>query len=214
MRAPHEHELEPSEGEDPGGGRPAPKPDRIREWGGEWLGSASGERAHAARGSPPRVERAEDVAEQHAQHREAHPEEDEHGSRSEVRRRDLSAGHPADHDQEEQRDADCPARRRQPSRERQEPHTVWMLEPGSRPQGRQREERHEQHGAGRPREQPCRNREIRATEQAVGRGRGRPCDRGREQRGGRQQRGGGERGASHAEWRVSRSGTMTRGHRP
>jgi hypothetical protein len=167
-------ELEPREREDPGGGRPAPEPLGVRTAGAQPQQPAEG---------APRVECAEHVAEEDAREHEADPEDDEDERRREVGGRRRGAREPADDHEHEEAEperlgcevdgsgGDGPPERtadRLPAVAARGP-----LVPRGAPEGRQRDERHDQHDAGGEHEQPLGDRQVSALDEAVGvRGRG------------------------------------------
>jgi hypothetical protein len=93
----------------------------------------------------PRVERAEDVAEEEAERRDADPEDDVDERRRQVRLRGLRAPEPGPDDDPEERDADEPAEDLDDQRDADEVAVARTGELRRRPQRRERDERDDEH---------------------------------------------------------------------
>ncbi len=178
-------ELEEDKGDEAGDGGPAAEPLRIpqrrrllladeqREAGGDRVGDR-----------PPRVESAEDVAEEEAEHDDAEPEGDEDERHREVPIGRIDAVDPGPEDDGEQDDAGEPGddlRRAPEDRGAEavaEPLPVVVLEADRPPAQRQRDERDDQDDRGAPGEEPVGERQVGAADEAVRRGRRRQQDGG------------------------------------
>ena len=168
--APARGELDPGEDQQPRRGGPAPEPLRVRP---------QAARRQQAADRPPRAERAEDVAEQHAREHEPDPERDQDERGREVVERGPAAQEAGQHDHDEQRDAEQPAQpvdgaraqQRAPMPRQRAPGQL-ALHPRLGPQRRQRDEGEHEHRARRPREQLRRDRQVAALDEPVGGGGG------------------------------------------
>ena len=138
---------------------------------------------------PPRRERAEHVAEQHAQEHEPDPEVDQDERRGEVVERRAAPDVARQQDHHEQGDADQRAQpldraraEHPPDPGRQRP-PAGLLEPRRRPQHREPRERRDEHDRRRPAEQPLGDREVGALDEPVRLGGRRGEDQRRRRRG-------------------------------
>ena len=143
-------------------------------WAGRWPAIAENAAADHPADRPPRVEGPEDVAEDHAEQREAEPGGDEEEGEGEVavgRFGALQAGVDRDAEQE---DADRAAEdlRRQAEQGPREPGPerapAFLLEAGLAPGRREREEGDDQDDRRPPGEQPGGDRQVLARDQRVG----------------------------------------------
>ena len=169
-------ELEPGEAEQADRGRPAAEPLGVgraapaRDWPATELEGATDDPGDR----PPRVEGAEDVAEDDAEQDEAEPDgdEDERDREVAVRRFGARSG-PTRSTSPEEEDARAARRHlgdrveqrgREPARRRA---PAVVLELAGLPGDREREERNDQDERRRPREQPLRDRQVLAAEERV-----------------------------------------------
>ena len=162
------HQLEPPEGQDPGGRRPSAEPARVGEWCRRPRPRPAAERPAArARGRPPRVERPEDVAEDRRHHHQADPEDHIDERWQQVRVGARAAGQAAGHQPAECQHAHGARGHLRPEGEAQQRAPVALPQKGGAPQDAQREERDQQHQPRSPDEEPLGNGEVGAGDQAV-----------------------------------------------
>ena len=156
--------LDPDEGEHPDRGRPAAEALRVDEVRGVLPGEAGEGAADGAADRAPGVEGPEDVAKEHAQHREAQPGGDEEERQGEIavgRFGAAQAGVDRDPEQEDAERAadDLGGKAEQGAGEPlAERPPVFVLEFGLAPGRGEGEEGDDEDDRGRPREQPGRDR--------------------------------------------------------
>ena len=185
-------QLDPRERQDPERRRPAPEPVRIRDRvrpGADALHQPAG----AAADRQPRIERAEDVAEDEAQDRDADPEQDVDHRRGEIAERVLHARQAAVDGEAEQNHSERAEQHVHDHRQGnhtppggllleascgpQHPLLAHVLEPRPGPQHRKPDERDHEDERRAPGEQPARDRQVLLADKAV-RARGRrQCER-------------------------------------
>ena len=168
-------QLQPGEGEEPGGRRPVAELLRVRKAGPEPLAEqpAAGPR-HPSPDCPPGVEGSEHVAEEKTCEHEADPEGDVDECRHDVADGALHTGEPRPQEEDEQRDADDAAEHvRDPARQRSGQHGREGLhavvgEERSLPECAERHERDDENDRGRPTEEPFGDREVGASAEPMG----------------------------------------------
>jgi hypothetical protein len=163
-------ELEPGKAQDPHCRRPAPEARRVpHRLGHRPAAHRPGDEGDRARDRPPRVERAEDVAEEQAGERQPDPERNVDGGRGEV---GLGALHPGESrvdDGHEDRHADDPADDvDEHTGEPAQPPRRLGLQDRLRPQDREADERQQQDHPGRPPEYVVGNGKVALADDPVG----------------------------------------------
>ena len=168
-------QLHPDEGEDPQRRGPTAQALRVGKRLGERLaGHARRRPTREPADRPPRIERPEHVARQERDARDPDPEQHVDDRRQQVVARLLRAGQPGVHHDRERGNAERAAQHIQQPWQADERPLAHGLQPRARPQRRQADERHDEDGCGRPREQPARNRQVLLADQPVRQSRSRP----------------------------------------